>query len=528
MDNDGNVSFTMADHHGTGQLAIDAATQTITQRRTLPFGATRGEDPAAAWPGTRSFVGGTNDTATGLTNIGAREYDPALGRFISLDPIMDLTDPQQIHGYTYANNNPLTFSDPTGLLLSGLISYIKKTVNSARAAARSAGSSRGVRSVGAAPVTGTAPAGGLSPPASTVTNALWSPSGSTSAVQASTPEQELDKVTDHLKDTGESAWNFFTDLVTPDVESVQECVAGPGLTRPCGWAALEIPVAKPVKAVFKFVENIVDLVKPARKKSEVPSCSSFIPGTHILLADGKSKPVEDIEIGDQVVATDPVTGETEARTVTAEITSIGKKNLVAINLGDTTVVATDAHPFWVPELDLWVDATDLTPGTWLRTSAGAHTQITTIHRWTQPTTVHNLTVEGTHTYYVLAGGTPVLVHNCNGRDLVDGGLDDDTYDRIDGAHGPDVADGVDHQVRRMHDGSSTAADHDLPGIGHDPDALASYFASWRGKMTHTDTRTGSRVAYDPSRGVLIVTTGRNIHGFRYSQGAFESGRYVTP
>jgi hypothetical protein len=28
--------------------------------------------------------------------------------------------------------------------------------------------------------------------------------------------------------------------------------------------------------------------------------------------------------------------------------------------------------------------------------------------------VHNLTVEGVHTYYVLAGDSPILVHNCQG------------------------------------------------------------------------------------------------------------------
>ncbi|WP_344266979.1 RHS repeat-associated core domain-containing protein, partial [Streptomyces sodiiphilus] len=107
---DGEASFTLADHHGTGHFAIEAATQNITQRRTLPFGDTRGDDPGEAWPGSRGFIGGITDTTTGLTHLQAREYDPALGRFISLDPLMDLTDPQQIHGYTYANNNPLTYS----------------------------------------------------------------------------------------------------------------------------------------------------------------------------------------------------------------------------------------------------------------------------------------------------------------------------------------------------------------------------------------------------------------------------------
>ncbi|WP_158100378.1 hypothetical protein, partial [Streptomyces thermovulgaris] len=54
-------------------------------------------------------------------------------------------------------------------------------------------------------------------------------------------------------------------------------------------------------------------------------------------------------------------------------------------------------------------------GQWLKTSAGTHVQITAVNRWTtQHATVHNLTVNNLHTYYVLAGGTPVLVHNSNG------------------------------------------------------------------------------------------------------------------
>ncbi|WUP09261.1 hypothetical protein OHA28_38385 [Streptomyces sp. NBC_00269] len=40
-------------------------------------------------PGTRGYVGGTTDP-TGLTHLGAREYDPNLGSFISVDPVIDL------------------------------------------------------------------------------------------------------------------------------------------------------------------------------------------------------------------------------------------------------------------------------------------------------------------------------------------------------------------------------------------------------------------------------------------------------
>jgi RHS repeat-associated protein len=61
-------------------------------------------------------VGGTADGTTGFTDLGAREYDPVTGRFLSADPVQDPTNPQQLNGYAYANNNPETSSDPSGLL----------------------------------------------------------------------------------------------------------------------------------------------------------------------------------------------------------------------------------------------------------------------------------------------------------------------------------------------------------------------------------------------------------------------------
>jgi Pretoxin HINT domain len=150
--------------------------------------------------------------------------------------------------------------------------------------------------------------------------------------------------------------------------------------------------------------------------------NSFTPTTRVLMADGTTKKIADVEIGDKVLATDPETGRTKTETVTAEITGTGLKHLVKVTV-DTdgkkgtktaSVTATDGHPFWVPELSAWLPATVLKSGDWLRTSAGTRVQITTVERWTLLTaTVHNLTVSELHTYYVLAGVTPVLVHNCN-------------------------------------------------------------------------------------------------------------------
>lgn len=58
-----------------------------------------------------------------------------------------------------------------------------------------------------------------------------------------------------------------------------------------------------------------------------------------------------------------------------------------------------------------MEADELLPGQWLRTSTGTWTQIAAVtHRETEAT-VYNLTVADVHTYYVLAGATAVLVHN---------------------------------------------------------------------------------------------------------------------
>ncbi|WP_020116548.1 RHS repeat-associated core domain-containing protein [Streptomyces canus] len=111
------LSYLAADHHGTSNLALDATTQTITKRYSTPFGASR-TGGTGTWPDDKSFLGKSADSSSGLTHIGAREYDPVLARFISVDPVLDTSDAQSLNGYTYTDNNPVTHSDPTGLCMA--------------------------------------------------------------------------------------------------------------------------------------------------------------------------------------------------------------------------------------------------------------------------------------------------------------------------------------------------------------------------------------------------------------------------
>ncbi|RIQ20883.1 HYD1 signature containing ADP-ribosyltransferase family protein [Jiangella rhizosphaerae] len=112
----GGLQDLYADHNGTADTAIDADAGNYRNKERDPFGNCRGSTGSVStFPTDRGFHTGIEDDATGLIQMGARAYDPTIGRFLSVDPIIDHLNPQQMNGYAYANNSPITGSDPTGL-----------------------------------------------------------------------------------------------------------------------------------------------------------------------------------------------------------------------------------------------------------------------------------------------------------------------------------------------------------------------------------------------------------------------------
>jgi hypothetical protein len=102
------------------------------------------------------------------------------------------------------------------------------------------------------------------------------------------------------------------------------------------------------------------------------------------------------------------------------------------------VVATAGHPFWDPVDAVWVDAGDLTVGDALLEADGTTELVTALSEVSRSATVHNLTVADIHTYFVVVGDAPTLVHNSSctvnlaspsrtqhildGENLADGGI----------------------------------------------------------------------------------------------------------
>lgn len=153
-------------------------------------------------------------------------------------------------------------------------------------------------------------------------------------------------------------------------------------------------------------------------RDSVQSClNSFTADTPVLMADGTKKSISQIRVGDKVMATDPETGRSEARLVTALIRHSGAHRMVAITLGDGTIVhATGHHPFWDQTVGRFVYASYVETGDHLLSANGSSPVISAIRTYSESLTAYNLEVEWTHTYY--AGSTPVLVHNSCARDAL--------------------------------------------------------------------------------------------------------------
>lgn len=128
------------------------------------------------------------------------------------------------------------------------------------------------------------------------------------------------------------------------------------------------------------------------------------------MADGSSKPISEVEVGDEVVATDPGTGVSGARPVVSLIRHGGEHTMVDLAFDDgSRVTATDGHPFWDVSTGLFTEAVDLMVGERVLTLEGRSLKIISVRVHGEDLTAYNLEIEGIHTYY--AGQTPVLVHN---------------------------------------------------------------------------------------------------------------------
>ncbi|MDH6434816.1 RHS repeat-associated protein [Streptomyces sp. SAI-144] len=417
------LSVLISDHLGTANTSVDLSSgQPITRRDFKPYGEVRGTKPSS-WPNKRSYLGvGIDDTAAGLTHIGAREYDQTAGRFLSVDPIIDITDPLQMNGYTYSNNSPVSFSDPSGLCRRDICGDGYPVAGDGKRAGYT-GQRKGEK-----------PCSYCNGPAVSYN---YSPAEIFPGVSVPTRWSGRDEFIRRFYEyvhtvryTNGTLPGYLTDGTNPEAARQQ---LGSWGTTVC-WAMKSCPngLTTNFRNMSMGQGSAVSAIagSPLHAGAEKPmsggnsrkpagGCTQcFLAGTDVLMADGTAKDIDDIKLGDEVEATDPRTGESGPRKVTRLIVTEDDKHFnelsIATEDGIEKLTATYEHPFWSPSEGHWVDAGSLTPGMTLLTDEGATVIVTGNRSFDRRARTYNLTVDDLHTYYVLAGETPVLVHNSGG------------------------------------------------------------------------------------------------------------------
>ncbi|WP_281274414.1 polymorphic toxin-type HINT domain-containing protein, partial [Allorhizocola rhizosphaerae] len=414
------LKWICTNHQKTSVAQIDAVTLSATRRRMLPYGEDRGTPPTG-WMGTKGYVGGTKDT-TGYTHLGAREYDPTLGRFISVDPLMDLTDPQQWHAYTYANGNPTTFSDPSGLMKKepGDRNSPTAPINPGP------GEPGGPKVPGGGGGTPKPTKPGNCPPY--LVNPNCGSGGIVRAVAEGTTACDIYFNAPVCADATAIQNAANAQQAQQLLVSIQLFLAFAGMVPGVGEIAdgVDVIIALSVGdtagalmslgAMIPFIGWAAGVGRIGDLGTDLyRACNSFDPETEILLAEGGTKKIKDVQVGDEVLATDPETGETKPKAVT-QLHVNQDKQLTLVTVVDEdgnqyVIDTTWEHPFWTKTRRTWTPAAGLSSNEHLLTADGKQLTVAKVINYLGSKIMHNLTVADIHTYYVLAGNTPVLVHN---------------------------------------------------------------------------------------------------------------------
>ncbi|MEU6395288.1 polymorphic toxin-type HINT domain-containing protein [Streptomyces sp. NPDC046939] len=202
-------------------------------------------------------------------------------------------------------------------------------------------------------------------------------------------------------------WKITAELT--GIGNLQTCLDNQDLAN-CGPLVAEALIGAKLKSLEKAYDGLKLLKRTCTK--------CFPAGTKVRMGDGSNENIEDVQPGDKVLATNPETGYTAVREVVRQIVTQDDKHFneltIATRAGPQTLTATEEHPFWSPSQHQWVEAGALKPGMDLLSNDKSTVRVQENRSYAQRRTTYNLTVANIHTYYVLAGTTPVLVHNASG------------------------------------------------------------------------------------------------------------------
>ncbi|WP_156950970.1 polymorphic toxin-type HINT domain-containing protein [Saccharibacillus sacchari] len=314
------------------------------------YGEQLSHEGAATQPFQYNGRDGVQTDTNGLYQMRARYYNPEIKRFVNRDVLSgSIGNGLTMNRYAYVNGNPVSFIDPFGLSADG---------------------------------------------------ATWWQTGLSFGVDALP-----------FVGTLKGIQEVFTgvDLITGQQLSVTDRVV-----NGVGTVASAIPFGKHVGKYLakETIDGGAWLLGKVNKESKASrllnGCNCFTAGTQVKTDQG-DKNIEDIQIGDQVLSKDDVTGEEGYKTVTATFDHMADE-IYTIHVGGQEIESTYNHPFWV-EGKGWTYVKDLQVGDELTQADGTKLEIEQIELEQRSARVYNMTVDEFHTYFVSDLG--IWVHNTN-------------------------------------------------------------------------------------------------------------------
>ena len=377
--------YTAVDRQGSLTNTLNATNNTDTRhRRYLPYGTPR---TTANTPGTHTYINQTLDPTT-LTYLNNRYYDTTNALFAAVDPLVDMHNPAELSPYQYSLDNPASYSDPNGTRCHDCETATPTVLDSGGECSYCDSSSHEYAHYYLL---------------NQSENELWdlysfyanmlNNIGEGNGVEGSKTHEVARLLPDRLG--APALYDGFISHAIGAIGSILLTgeVAGGGVKASAGSAT-----------------------ESGGASGIARSCASFRSDTLVVMADGTKKRISEIEIGDRVLATDPVTGKTSFRTVTATMSHDDDDLLdlvVRTESGVETIHTTAHHKVWDVTRGEWSFVLDLLVGDGLKTADGRPAEVRRLVSVAGHSSMLDLTVEIDHTFYVDLGGGAVLVHNAS-------------------------------------------------------------------------------------------------------------------
>ncbi|MCS3869423.1 RHS repeat-associated protein [Chryseobacterium ginsenosidimutans] len=408
--------YSYTDHLGNVRLSYfknGTSAEVLEENNYYPFGLKHeGYNPTA---GNLSYQykynGKELQTESGMLDYGWRQYMPELGRWNGMDQLSEVYN--SVSPYAYVGNNPINMFDPDGRKMSGTNGNgPEKEVqwdpnkpggdnNPANIEEVVVGQKYSLTPPLASPGLLNFLLGSVTSSGDAFNNML------TSAFFGLSSNQAMQNYQQNLSNFQIAVNNSKAAKSTEEAEQ---------------FLFLELPASfmggELLSAGWRAANVGKYLCRPIGRLSNGLLKLCFTEGT-LVATDKGSKKIEDIKEGDLVWSYNEETGKKELKKV-VELSRNTSSSLVKISVNGTEITCTPEHPFYVN--GNWIEAQNLTKGTFLTTLDGTTSPVESINFLDEKVKVYNFEVEDNHNYYVSEKG--ILVHN-NCETFL--GLTDDLY-----------------------------------------------------------------------------------------------------